>query len=58
MEKEKISEEKMNKLLHERSLVELWCDTHNHFMGFLRTIAAVGNMLLSILIMLKVFGLI
>lgn len=50
-----IPEDKLNELLYERSTTELWCDKHNHSMSLIRTLAAVGNMILSSIIILKVF---
>ena len=52
------SEDKIEGLLFERSYAELWCDQHNHLMSFLRTIAAVCNVCLSTMILLKVFAVI
>lgn len=43
-------------LLHDRSLIELWCDKHNHLMGLLRTVFGFLNVCLAALVFSKVFG--
>tara|TARA_R110000824_G_scaffold5793_7_gene26663 strand:+ start:8851 stop:9003 length:153 start_codon:yes stop_codon:yes gene_type:complete len=44
--------------LQERSLLEMWFDKHNHKMEFLRTFFAFANLIVSSLIILKVFDII
>jgi hypothetical protein len=57
----KISDKKIKKLAEQGKLrdnIELWVDKHNHKMELIRTINGIINILLSITIALRVFGVI
>lgn len=56
-----ISEKKKKKLAEQGKLrdnVEIWVDKHNHKMELVRTVTGIVNVLMSAIIMLRVFGLI
>lgn len=59
--KPKISEKKIKKLEKEgrlRDEFEIWVDRHNHKMELIRTLTSVMGLIVSSIVMLKVFGLI
>lgn len=39
-----------------RDNFEIWIDKHNHKMEFVRTVTGMANLLLSLIIILRVFG--
>ena len=41
--------------LYDRSLLELWCDKHNHTLSLIRTLLASCNLFAASLVVLKVF---
>jgi hypothetical protein len=56
-----ISKKKMKRLRREgrfRDEFELWVDHHNHKMEFVRTLVGLLGLVVSSVVMLKVFGLI
>lgn len=55
-----ISEKKKKKLAEQGKLrdnVEIWVDKHNHKMELVRTVTGILNVLMSGIIILRVFGL-
>lgn len=52
-EKERKKLEEQGKL---RDEFEIWIDKHNHKMEFVRTVTGIVNLLLSSIIILRVFG--
>lgn len=59
--KPKISEKKIEKLAKQgrlRDNLEIWVDRHNHKMELVRTFTSVMGLVVSSIVMLKVFGLI
>lgn len=56
-----ISKKKIKKLEKEGKLrdgFEIWVDRHNHKMELVRTLTSVMGLIVSSIVMLKVFGLI
>ena len=51
---EDYAQKRLEQLLHDRSLLEMWLDRHNHFMSFVRTIASVSATVISVIILYKV----
>lgn len=61
MAPKKISRKKIKKLKRQGKLrdgFELWVDRHNHKMELIRTLVGAMGLLVSSVVMLKVFGLI
>jgi hypothetical protein len=61
MKKPTISKRKIKKLEKEgrlRDNFEIWVDRHNHKMELVRTLTSVMGLVVSSIVMLKVFGLI
>lgn len=57
---QKISQKRLNKLKKQgrlRDQFELWVDKHNHKFELVRTITSIVGLLMSSIIMMKVFGL-
>lgn len=57
----KISQKKKRKLEKQGKLrdeVEIWVDKHNHKMELLRTISNILNLVISTLVILRVYGII
>lgn len=57
--KPKISQKKIEKLKREgrlRDEFEIWVDRHNHKMEFLRTLTGLLNLMVSSVVLLRVFG--
>ena len=57
----RISRKKIEKLQRQGRLrdgFELWVDRHNHKMELIRTLTSVMGLIVSSIVMLKVFGLI
>jgi len=48
-------EKKVDELINDRSLFELWLDKHNHKMELFRSLFGFFNLLISTLIVIKVF---
>jgi hypothetical protein len=46
---------KIESYIYDRSLLELWCDKHNHKLSFIRTILSSLNLVTATLVALKVF---
>jgi hypothetical protein len=58
---EKLSQKRLNKLKKQgklRDTFELWVDRHNHKFELIRTLTSVIGLLISSIIMMKVFGII
>lgn len=56
-----ISQKRLNKLKKQgklRDRFELWVDRHNHKFELIRTLTSLIGLIISSIIMLKVFGLI
>jgi hypothetical protein len=56
---EKLSQKRLNKLKKQgklRDTFELWVDRHNHKFELIRTLTSVIGLLISSIIMMKVFG--
>lgn len=56
-----ISQKRREKLRRQgklRDSFELWVDRHNHKFGLIRTLTSIIGLIMSSIIMLKVFGLI
>lgn len=51
---EDYAKKRLEQLMHDRSLLEMWLDRHNHFMSFVRTLASVSATFISIIILYKV----
>ena len=54
-----ISQKRLEKLKKQgklRDRAELWIDKHNHKMELLRTITGLAGLMMSTVIMLRVFG--
>ena len=49
---------KIENYVYNRSIFELWCDMHNHKLGFFRTIFSALNLITASLVALKIFGVI
>jgi hypothetical protein len=49
-------EEKLEKLLIQRSYLELWLDKHNHKMELIRTFGSLIAAITGLLVFVKVFG--
>lgn len=61
MKRPTISKKKIKKLEKEGRLrdgFEIWVDRHNHKMELVRTLTSVMGLIVSSIVMLKVFGLI
>jgi len=61
MQPKKPSQKKIKKLEKQGKLrdgFELWVDRHNHKMELVRTLTSVMGLVVSSIVMLKVFGLI
>jgi len=58
MKGKKYSSEKIEKILHDRSIFELWLDKHNHLMELIRTMSGITAALMSSIVALKIFGVI
>lgn len=61
MQPKKISKKKIKKLEKQGKLrdgFELWVDRHNHKMELIRTLVGAMGLIVSSIVMLKVFGLI
>lgn len=59
MSKPRISQKKLKKLAREgrlRDEFEIWVDRHNHKMEFLRTVTGLLNLVVSSVVLLRVFG--
>lgn len=57
--KPRISKKKINKLEKEGKLrdeFEIWVDRHNHKLELVRTLTSIVNIVLSSVVLLKVFG--
>lgn len=57
--KPNISKKKIEKLKKEgrlRDEFEIWVDRHNHKMELVRTVTSIVNIVLSSVVLLKVFG--
>lgn len=57
----KISQKKKRKLEKQGKLrdeVEIWVDKHNHKMELLRTVSNILNLVISTLVILRVYGII
>lgn len=57
--KPRISRKKIEKLEKQGKLrdgFELWVDRHNHKMELIRTLTSIFNIVLSSVVLLKVFG--
>jgi|TARA_B100001564_G_scaffold354849_1_gene366143 hypothetical protein len=46
---------KLHDYIYQRSMLELWCDKHNHKLSFIRTILSSLNLITATLVALKVF---
>lgn len=58
---EKLSQKRLNKLKKQgklRDTFELWVDRHNHKFELIRTLTSIIGLLISSIIMMKVFGII
>lgn len=58
---EKLSQKRLEKLKKQGKLrdgFELWVDRHNHKFELIRTITSIIGLIMSSIIMLKVFGVI
>jgi hypothetical protein len=57
---QRLSQKRLNKLKKQgklRDSFELWVDQHNHKFELIRTITSIVGLLMSSVIMMKVFGL-
>ena len=41
MTPEERAERLANSILHDRNMLELWCDKHNHTMALIRTVGSI-----------------
>ena len=58
---EKLSQKRLEKLKKQgklRDSFELWVDRHNHKFELIRTVTSIIGLIMSSVIMLKVFGII
>lgn len=55
----KIGPKKIKKLKEQRKFrdeFEMWVDEHNHKMEFIRTVTSILNIVISSVVLLRVFG--
>jgi hypothetical protein len=54
-EKVELLKDKIESYIYDRSMLELWCDKHNHKLSLIRTLLSGFNLIAASLVALKVF---